>query len=330
GVFDGTTLMPTRRMKDGGEIDARNAFTRDAWRWEEFAGALDDLKTASPKTCRENFLMLYANPGDVDWFDDKGWKEIVDHWRILARLARQGGLRGLLFDSEPYTKPFSQFLYRAQAERNQHSFAEYAIQARRRGREVMEAVKAEFPGLTIFCYRLFSDMLGLLDSGNPTQALEWDIYGLQPGFVNGWFDVLDPGVTIIEGAEDIGYRANSAADYDAAFTRLKLRLPEFVAPEHRERAGRQFRIGQSLYLDAYVNPPGHGFHIPRVGTTAAARLAANSASALNASDGVVWVYGEQARWWPGGGPKAATWPEKLSGAVEALLRARDPARFARD
>src|SRR5689334_23542238 len=71
-LFPYTTLFRSRRMKDGGEIDARNAFTRDPWRWEEFAGALADLKAASPKTCRENFLMLYANPGDVDWFDDKG------------------------------------------------------------------------------------------------------------------------------------------------------------------------------------------------------------------------------------------------------------------
>lgn len=36
--------------------------------------------------------------GNVDWFDDPGWEEIQEHWRLLARLAREGGLRGLLFD----------------------------------------------------------------------------------------------------------------------------------------------------------------------------------------------------------------------------------------
>jgi len=329
-VFEGTTLMPTRRTPKGDDVDARNAFSREHWTWEDFAGALADLKAASPKTCRENYLMLYANPGDVDWFDDAGWKEIVDHWRLLARLARQSGMRGILYDAEPYIKPYSQFLYRAQAGRDAHTFAEYGVQARRRGREVMEAVRAEFPDIVIFTFRLFSDMLGLLGSGDLARALESDTYGLQPSFVNGWLDVMAPEAKVIEGAEDIGYRANSAADYDASFTRLRTRMPDFVAPEHREKVNRQFRVGQSLYLDAYINPVGHPWHIPRAGTTAAARLTANVTSALRASDGVVWLYGEQARWWPGGGAKAAMWPDKLAGAVEAIRQAADPVGFARE
>ncbi len=65
GVFDGSTLRPTRRTKEGAEKDAKNAFSREPWRWEEFAEALADLKAARPKTCLQTFLILYANPGDV-------------------------------------------------------------------------------------------------------------------------------------------------------------------------------------------------------------------------------------------------------------------------
>jgi len=330
GVLDGSTIRPTRRTKDGAEKDAKYAFSREPWQWEEFSEALADLKAARPKTCLHTYLMLYANPGDVDWFDDRGWKEIVNHWRLLARLAHQGGLRGLLYDAEPYEKPYSQFLYRVQAERDRHSFADYVVQARLRGREVMEAVRQEFPGATIFSYRLFSDMLGLLDSGDLTRALELDTYGLQPAFVDGWIDVLPPEMTVIEGTEDIGYRANSPAEYNSAFTRLRLRLPAFLAPEHRDQVNRQFKIGQSLYLDAYVNPKDHPWHIDRTGTTAAARLTANVRSAQEASDGIVWLYGEQARWWPAGGAKTPMWPDKLPGILDALRRARDPAGYARD
>ncbi len=327
GIFEGTTIRPVRGPE---ERDARNAFSREAWRWEDFAPALAHLKAAAPKTCRENYLMLYANPGNVDWFDDRAWEEVVNHWRLLARLARQGGLRGLLYDAEPYVKPHSQFLYRAQAERDRHTFAEYVVQARKRGREVMEAVRQEFPALRIFSYRLFSDMLGLLDSGDLETALTTDTYGLQPAFVNGWLDVLPPELRVIEGTEDIGYRANSPAEYDAAFTRLRLRLPEFLAPEHREKVNRQFLIGQSLYLDAYVNPPGNPWHIDHTGSSAAARLTANTGSALAASDGLVWLYGEQARWWPAGGSKTPMWPDRFPGILAALRRARDPAACARE
>jgi len=330
GVFDGTTLRATRRTPAGADEAAIFAFSREPWAWKEFAGALADLRAARPTTCRENYLTVYSNPGDVDWFDDAGWRAITEHWRLLSRLARQGGLRGLLFDAEPYTPPHSQFLYRAQAQRDRHSFAEYRAMARRRGREVMEAVCDEFPEASIFAYRLFSDMLGLLDSGDLERAIEPHTYGLLPAFVDGWLDVMPPTMRVIEGTEDIGYRANSFADYSAAFAKLKLRLPEFVAPEHREKVRRQFLVGQSLYLDAYMNPPDSPWYIDRLGGTPAARLAANVASALAASDGVVWLYGETARWWPSGDPTYPPWPERLPGAIAAIRRAKDPAGFARE
>ncbi len=329
GVFDGTTISPTRRAANGVEVDVKNAFSREPWKWEEFTDALADLRAAKPTTCRETFLMLYANPGDVDWFDDAGWREVVNHWRLLARLAKQGGLRGLLYDAEPYVKPFSQFRYAAQPEFAKHTFAEYRAKARQRGREVMRAVAKEFPDATFFTYRLFSDMLPLLDSGDLARALEPDTYGLQPAFVDGWMDVAPGRLIVIEGTEDIGYRANAPDAYNAAYTRQRLRLPEFIAPENRGKFSRQLRIGQSLYLDAHVNPPGHPWTIDRTGSSPARRLAANISSALAASDGLVWLYGEQARWWPGGDAKAQTWAQKLPGAVNAIRRAKDPAGFAR-
>jgi hypothetical protein len=159
--------------------------------------------------------------------------------------------------------------------------------------------------------------------------LESDTYGLQPAFVDGWMDALPQGLTIIEGTEDIGYRANSPAQYNAAFTLQRLRLHEFLSAENREKFSRCLRIGQSLYLDAHVNPPGNAWHIDSTGSSPAARLSANLSSALAASDGLVWLYGEQARWWPGGGQKSKTWPERLPGAINAIQRAKDPAGFAR-
>ena len=136
-------------------------------------------------------------------------------------------------------------------------------------------------------------------------------------------------MTIIEGTEDIGYRANAPETYNAAFTRQRLRLPEFLAPENQDKFARALRIGQSLYLDAHVNPPDSNWAIDRTDSTPARRLAANVASALAASDGLVWLYGESARWWPGGKEGSQTWPQKLPGAINALRRAKDPQGYAR-
>ncbi len=328
GVFDGTTLRAERLLPSGERASAINVFSREAWEWPEFAEAVADLQSVEPTTCTENYLMVYSNPGDVDWFDDAGWANIVEHWRLLARLAHQGNLRGILFDAEPYTPPHSQYLYPAQPGRDAHTFDEYRAKARQRGREVMEAVSEEFPEITLFSYRLFSDLLGLLDSGSLSLALEADTYGLLPSFVDGWLDVAPPGLTIIEGTEDIGYRANTQAEYDGAYTRLRLRFHEFLAPEHRSKVAQHVLIGHSLYLDAYINPPGNPWHIDRTGTTAAAGLAANLSSAISAADGLVWLYGEKARWWASAGnTEYPLWPEALDGAVEAIGRAKDPTAF---
>jgi hypothetical protein len=330
GVFDGTTLTAFRTLPGGERKPALFAFRNEKWAWGDFAPALEDLKAAKPTACRENYLLLLSNPGDVDWFDDAGWASVVEHWRLLGRLAKRGGLRGILFDPEPYSPPHSQFLYRAQPQREAHTFAEYRAQARKRGREVMQAVRAEFPDATIFAYRLFSDMLSLPPGQAFVDFLEPHAYGLLPAFVDGWLDAMPAGMRVIEGTESIGYHANSEAEYQSAYARLKLRMPDILAPEHREKVRRQFLVGQSLYLDAYINPPGSSWYIDRTGTTSAGRLSANLSSALASSDGVVWVYGEKARWWDAGDPAYPMWPKALPGAIEAIRRAKDPTGYARD
>ena len=153
----------------------------------------------------------------MDWFDDAGWKEIQEHCRLLARLAHQGGLKGLLFDPEPYTEPFKQFKYSSQARRTEHSFEDYCRKARQRGREVMDAVASEFPDLVLFTYFLFGECSRALgEGGDPQLELAGHGYGLLPAFANGWLDRLPPVVNVIDGNEG-AYRYNSEARFNAAF-----------------------------------------------------------------------------------------------------------------
>jgi hypothetical protein len=134
---------------------------------------------------------------------------------------------------------------------------------------------------------------------------------------------------IIEGDED-AYRFNSPAEFDRAFTRLKLSAAQFVSPQNRANFRTQYDVGHGIYLDAHVNPPTSPWYIDRLGGTSAARLKANVSSALAASDGFVWIYGERGRWWPGASEKYPPWPEKLPGADLALRHAKDPTAAARE
>jgi hypothetical protein len=265
----------------------------------------------------------------VDWFDDAGWAEVVDHWRLLARVASKGGLSGFCFDAEPYRKPWSQFLYTAQASRGQHSFADMRAKARLRGREVMKAVAAEYPDITIFAYRLFSD---LLHSGDPTRPgvnLQTHLFGLLPAFVDGWCDSMPAGVSLIDGNEG-AYDYNSADEYATTFARLKTMAPRFVSSENRAKIRRQFFVGQGLYLDGHVPGANGKTTIDLKGMSPANHLMTFASAALNAADGFVWVYGEKGRFWSAKNSSEPLWTEKIPGVEGALRAAKEPSEFAQE
>jgi hypothetical protein len=86
--FDGIILNVVGRGDDKKPCQLRAAFSKQPWKYDWFAGAVEDLKACRFQRLTDNLVVVWANPGDVDWFDDAGWKEIVEHWRIAARVAR--------------------------------------------------------------------------------------------------------------------------------------------------------------------------------------------------------------------------------------------------
>ncbi len=321
-IFDGTTIAPTRTLPSGKTIGCGHAFIDEPWQWADFQAELADLQAATPTTATENFVYLFANPGNIDWFDDAAWENVTEHWRLFARLAKHGNLRGILFDAEPYVKPHRQFRYITQPNASEHTFDEFASQARLRGQQVMRAVAEEYPDITIMSYRLFCDMIPTVESGSVRQSLQTHTYGLLASFIDGWLDVAPETIEICEGNEK-AYRFNSESQFDRSYTTIKLQAPLFFSPENQEKFRRVFTVGHGIYMDAHVSPPGSKHHIDISGSTSARRLRANVASAVAASDGYIWIYGERGRWWPGGKSRP-DWEEKLPGATQALRLASDP------
>ena len=94
--FDGVMLELTGRTADGKPCVLRSAFSNETWQPAWFQANIDRLRACKFKRFTDNFITVGANPGDVDWFDDAGWRQVVEHWRI-ARLDRQTvGLQGAL------------------------------------------------------------------------------------------------------------------------------------------------------------------------------------------------------------------------------------------
>lgn len=330
-----------KRPFDGLVINLSPAFQSAhesrAWKREDFREPVEDLKACKFTRFTDNFIMLNANPGNVDFFDDAGWAHVLDHWRIAAWAARQAGIRGILFDPEPYAPPFAQFQYSAQPQQAQHTFADYAAKARLRGQEVMRTVAAEYPDITILSYfwvsyaaPAFTAHRGSASAHQPDPrlTLATQPYGLLPAFLDGCLDAAPPGVTLVDGDER-GYRYNDHTTYLEAALQIKTEFQRFISPENRAKYRAQVQAGSGLYLDAYVNPPTSPWYIDGKGGPRTRRLAENVASALHAADEYVWIYGEQGRWWPTGRSEFKYWPEILPACDVILDTARDPVGAAR-
>ncbi len=301
------------------------AHNRDIWKTEDLDQIIEDLAAADPKRLTDNFLDIKATPGDVDWFDDEGWAIIVDHWRAAARVAKEGGIPGLLFDPESYNS--AQFGYKSQPGVDEHTFDEYAVMVRQRGREVMTAVAEEYPDITIFS--LF--MVSILPESTrpPSVVLAGHTYGLMACFLDGWLDAVTEDITIIDGCEQ-AYRFNSEVEYLNIANLVRNTCQRYISPENRYKYRAQVQVSFGVYLDAYINPPDSNWYIDPGDQTPVRRFADNLESALNAADEYVWLYGEKGSWWSTPNPKANEnrWTQLLPGIEEVLWAAIDPVTYA--
>ncbi len=331
--FDGVVVGAVGQIDEKRRCNLRAAFANEKWQREWFNPCLAHLKACRFKRFTDNFLILGANPGNVDWFDDAGWANIVEHWRIAAWLAKQGGLKGLLFDPEPYTPPHNQFGYAAQPERDKHSFGAYAAKARERGRQVMAAVAQEFPDIVLFSYFMNIVVSPATGQASPDRVLATHGYGLLPAFIDGWLDVAPPTATFVDGCE-AAYLYNSVEQYLEAAVLIKGACQELVSPENRAKYRAQVQVGFGIYLDAYWNPKEPKWmpwYIDGKGGSRVERLRVNLRTALRVADEYVWVYGEKFRWWPTPNKRVdeKSWPEALPGCEKVLRFARDPLDYAR-
>ena len=323
--YSGIVVMIKGKDDDGKTVVMQNTFTAKPWKRQWFAQNIKELQAAKSPQLTDNFVRIGTNPGDVDWFDDAGWKQIVDHWKTIAWVAKQGGLKGILFDPEPYRKPWFQMNYASQPQRDQHTFEEYQVKARQRGREVMNAVKSEYPGMTFFSFFMNSVNVGSAAKSDPQRALRTAGYNLYPAFINGWLDVAPPTVTFIDGNEP-AYHYNGELDYLRAANAMRNTVLSLVAPENRPKYKAQVQAGFAFYLDAYVNPETSRYYIPPTDGSRVKTFRNNLEFAAKISDQYIWTWGEKYRWFPTTTARVNPqyWEEMLPGITDVLRNATDP------
>ena len=298
---------------EGKGVGVRQIFGKRAWKYEWFKQDVENLKNTKFVKFTDNFIGTGVMPGDVEWFNDSDWASVVNNFGIVARIAKETGMKGIIFDPEEY----SAHLWGRISTRN-HTIDEIAAKARERGQAWGKAIFKEFPDIVIFCYFLHS-------------------YANSPvfvGFMNGVFDVLPPTARLVDGHESRGYTASSLADLHRGANEVKKGAARF-APEHRTKYLTQVSFAPAIYLESII-PQQEGMlwnRIVRLGSekySISEFLRRHLENCIAVSDEYVWTWSEY-RSWHGGkvdGWTAKTWENWLPGITEIFESVHEPVAFA--
>ena len=300
--FDGVIL----RLPDGGG----EVFQLESWNAEKLAPQLAILREIEWGSFDSNFLAMYA-ASSMDWYDDDDWRVVIEHAAFMARAAREGHCKGVMFDPEAYGP--SPWNYSVQARASTHTFTDYEAVVRGRGRQFMRALQREYPGIELLT--LHSYFLQAIASPAPNErqkALTGHPLGLLPAFVDGMLEEADANARIIDGHEQ-SYFFERPEDFSRGAAEVRRGENAYISPELKEKYVRQFQIAQPVYLDWIF-----GYYktsSDRLGGLSDAQRALiaehHTYYAMKNVDRYVWAYSEKMNWWTG---------ENLPAGVDEALR----------
>lgn len=260
----------------------------------------------------DNFWYSTTYSYDTDWFNDAEWETVAANFGVVARAAREAGLKGFLFDLEEYGKKFWNY----NNLNTKTSLEETRKIIYKRGRQWGKAVFTAYPDITLF-------MPFMLTMGH--------VGPLTVPFVNGIMSVMPPQARMIEGSEESGYHSCTPEAYFAVHRQYWNAADDAatVYPENRTKYLTQTSFAPAFYLDAYMTDKlqqwyGMKPQILQDGIVAVFRR--NLAAAAGEGREYIWLYGEKGCWWSGSAHRQAqrTWEQQAPGISDAVREVISP------
>ena len=321
--FDGLVI----RHQGGWKSYPAHVFRKTPFDFNEFSEDIANLRATGFQRFTENFVLMWGTcEKGWDWFNESDWKAAEHNARLLAHVAKVGGLIGICFDPEPYGE--NPWHYPGLPNAKNRSFEAYWARVRECGARFMNAIQSEFPNikvLTFFLGSLFGDIVDIPDPKERMELLSKHRYGLLMAFLNGMLDVVNEQVIIVDGNEP-AYYYREPEQYLRAYHLMKNRALSLIAPENRRKYAQQVQAGFALYMDLYFGTVPFERTWGRIGhflkpEERASWFEHNAYYALLSTDEYVWCYSERIDWW--GTQEKAQWFKFVpQGAAEALKSAR--------
>ena len=248
------------------------------WKYSDFAKTVPKLREMTKmKGLSGSYAMVYLMSSPrMKWNDDMAWNRAASNFALLGRIAREGGLKGFFVDHEDYTgSPL--FMWRE----GDPDYAETRRLARRRGKQMFEALAKTFPDAVIINDRILEQYLDTLWSQTPCESTR-ALRELWYPFVNGAVDALAPGMRFMDGCERT-YYFKTNDDYRKSGYMSRVTGLALIDPRLRAKYIEQSGLCYANFLDLYVLESGPDM------VSATSSLFGSAAL----SEGTIWVYGER-------------------------------------
>ncbi len=331
--FDGVVLHAVIAGPEGTARSFTWSVLERRYSLEAFRPFVDTVRQVPFRRFKYNFLRinLNATDGPFDMFDEDRWTVLTANFGTAAAAAREAGLRGLMVDPEAYAEvtPETEIprynVFDFRLHRTSEDFPAYRRQAFLRGQGVGRAAVSAYPGITLIL--AFGPSATCLERG----PLPERTYGLLGAFVDGLLAGVGGQATVVEGFES-SYPYRSCDRFQKAYSLL--RGPCRALSLDPAKYDHALEIGFGIWLDydslrTCENPQVAGrpcrWYDPSLYSGDERHLvdpeqfARAVASARGVSDGYVWIYTTEPKWWTEEHPLGENLPDAY---VRALERGR--------
>lgn len=271
---------------------------------------------------RHNFAFVAVRK-PADLFD--GWGNTIDAFRLIAKVARDRGLKGVFFDNEEYTVydddldrevEVNLWDYPDDVRYKSRPLRDYQNQARKRGRQIMQAMVEAFPDIVVIVlHGPYDSFQGTPDAIRVHQTGADGVEMRGPFFV-GMVEGAGDQARVIDGGEFYALRgpcefSDSYRYRKRDFAAVATGVP-FLSDGARSVWAGRVGIGYGVYN--LVFPGDRGLQMD---PTIMRRTLRN---ALRSSDSYVWQYTEEMNWFRHGGIDQA-WIDAAAAARQDAVAA---------
>lgn len=246
----------------------------------EFA-AIDGLKFTRMKL---NFAHVNVDR-PADFFGD--WSAVIENFRMLARVLKEKRIAGIFFDNEEYNRLL--FNYPDDCDDLSKTIEQYQDQARLRGRQIGQAISAEFPEIMfVALHGPYSSFSGTPDEVRGGQTSS-DADEMRGPFSAGIIEGLDTRARFVDGGEVYVYRTTEEFQLSYDYRKQGLARDEENCPYISKYLRPVWAAKVGISFGLYNGEFGGQGMTPSIMRTTLER-------ALRRCDNFVWLYTEDQNW----------------------------------